>query len=144
MLVHVSVVPAQLQPLSLAEGRQGPASPGHTRVDGMPRALVAGHVETFPEKAVTVSVYVPFCGMHAPPSPGLPPLLPLLPPESLPEPLSVAPLLEPVSATEPSSLPPELLPLLPPLLAGLEDELHAVVDMDDAHEPAATMAKNPM
>jgi len=135
------VVPAQLQPMSLAEGRHRPASPGHTMVAGKPRSLLGGHARTFPPKAVTVSVYVPFCGVHAPPSPLLPPLLPLLPPEPLPEPLSVAPLLEPVSATAPSSLPPEPLPLL---LPGPEDELHAVVAMDAAHEPAATMANNAM
>jgi hypothetical protein len=54
--VHVSVVPAQLQPISLAEGTHPPASPGHTVVAGTPRALVAGHAALFAAAAVTVSV----------------------------------------------------------------------------------------
>ena len=97
---------------------------------------------------------MPAAGTHAPPSPPpllLPLLLPLLDPllEPLLEPLLLPlleppldpllppllpPLLEPVSPVELSASPPEPPPL------ELEDELHAVVAIDAAHEPAATRA----
>jgi hypothetical protein len=110
-----------------------------------------------PDPGVTVIVYVPFCGVHPPPLPPLllplldPLLLPLLDPLLLPllEPLLLPlleplllPLLEPVSATEPSFSPPELLPERPPLLPEFDDELHAVVVIDAAHEPTAISPTN--
>ena len=53
--LHVSVVPAQLQPMSLDMGVQLlPPSPPQVTVAGTPRSLVGGQLELLPDAGVTV------------------------------------------------------------------------------------------
>jgi hypothetical protein len=129
MAMQVCVLSAQVQ---FANGT-APESGGQVTLSV---AGVAGHPAGLLALAVYTMVKLPSAGMHMPAS-APPLLLPLLEPLLLPllEPL-LPPLLEPVSDTEPSSL-PESPPLL---LLELEDELHAVVAMEAAHDPAATRA----